>query len=205
MTISLIGIIISGLFIQPKTLLCFIPLALITLAYSVPVLKVKGKKKRLREIFLVKITTLALVWSFTTVTLPMIDNGIDLFTKSSVALFIQRFLFMFAICIPFEIRDMEQEKKWSNTTLPIYIGVKGSKLIGLLSLLIFIILVYLQFGKSLDEMNNNFALPLYCSAVAASLLIIFSSQHRSKYYCRIFVDGTMQLQFILLLLFSTFR
>ena len=48
------------------------------------------------------------------------------------------------------------------------------------------------------------ALILLIAAGVAAFLILFSDQHRSKYYFRIFVDGTMQLQFILLILFKSF-
>ncbi len=204
--IAVTGMLSSACFIQVKTLFWFLPLALLTLAYSVPVLKVNGKMKRLREIFLVKITTLAFVWSFVTVTLPFIDFGIDVFTKSSLSIFAQRFLFMLAICIPFEIRDMEQEKKWGNMTLPQLIGINKSKMVGVFALLIFTLLVFFQFDRNeiADHSIHHYTAPLIISAIIASLFILSSHQHRSNYYFRIFTDGTMQLQFILLLLFNPY-
>jgi len=203
--IALAGLLFSATWVEPKILFTLFPIALITLAYSVPVILLRGKKKRLREIFLVKITTLSLIWCLATVTLPMIENGTTLFSLSSLLIFIERFLFMFAICVPFEIRDMEQEKIRGNITLPQRIGIKMCKVTGLVAILIFMILVCVQFGISTTHSTHLFALPLCASGIVAAFLILFSDQHRSKYYFRIFVDGTMQLQFILLLLFNTFR
>lgn len=199
-----IGLVISATLVQTITLLALIPLTLITFAYSVPLLKLKGKKKRLREIFLVKITTLSLIWSLATVTLPMIDSGTAVFSSSSILIFTGRFLFLFAICIPFEIRDMEQEKKWGNTTLPQRIGIKMCKVTGLVAILIFMILVCIQFGFSSDQSKHFITFPLCIAAFVAAFLVLNANQHRSKYYFRIFVDGTMQLQFILLILFKSF-
>jgi len=198
------GILCSSWFLSITTLLTLVPVALITFAYSVPVVKVKGKRKRLREVFIVKITSLSLVWCLSTVTLPMIDSGISITSHSSLAIFAERFLFMFAICVPFEIRDIEVEKKWCNVTLPILIGVNRSKQIGLLALLIFIMLVYFQFGSSAEHINA-FVIPQFISALVAGLLLVFSTWHRNNYYFRIFVDGTMQLQFILLILFGSMQ
>ena len=197
--IAVAGIIYTALFLQVKTLLFFFILAVITIAYSIPFLKIRGTKKRLREIVIVKITTLAFIWSFTTVTLPLLESGLNIFTASSVLIFIQRFLFMYAICIPFEIRDIEQEKTRGNMTLPQLIGVNVSKLLGVLMLLLFIVLACFQFGAS-----NPLAIALSLSATVAAFLLLFSYERRSDYYFRIFVDGTMQLQFLLLILFKYF-
>jgi len=199
--ISLIGILSTIFFIQAKTLLCLFPLALLTLAYSIPFIKVNGKRKRLREILFVKIMSLSLVWAFATVWLPLVDCGVNIFSKSSLAIFTERFLFMYAICVPFEIRDMEQEKKWGIKTMPQEIGVNASKISALIALLVFIALCYFQFENSMDNSKHIFFLPLFLSAAAAFGLILFSNEKRGSYYFRIFIDGTMQLQFILLLLF----
>jgi 4-hydroxybenzoate polyprenyltransferase len=199
--ISAAGILFSAWFLQPKTLLFFIPIAIITLAYSVPVINIRGTKRRLREILLVKVTTLAFTWSLTTATMPLLDAGFNIFSVSSVMIFSERFLFMFAICIPFEIRDLTQEKTRGNVTLPQLIGVQTSKMMGLLLLFLFVILVYFQFRNS---MQHDVLIPLYLSAIVAGLLIFFSSENKSNYYFRIFVDGTMHLQFLLLILFSNF-
>lgn len=201
LAISTVGIIISAALMQVKTLLIVVPLGLITFSYSVPLLKLKGRKKRLREIFLIKIISLAFTWSLITVTLPMVDTGVSVFSSSSLFLFTERFLFMFAICIPFEIRDLEQEKKWGNMTLPQRIGITWSKIAGLQALLMFLILVYIQFGNA-GGSKTFVTLSQGITAIVAALLLVFTNQTRSNYYFRIFVDGTMQLQFILLLLFN---
>jgi len=196
--ISTIGLLISALFIHIKTLLMFLPLGIITYAYAIPLLQVKQKRKRLREIFLAKISTLALVWAFSTVMVPLYDSGHNPFSSSSLIIFAERFLFVFAICVPFEIRDMEQERKWGNTTLPLLLGETLSKLIGCAALMIFSLLVYRE------QLPVQVALPLYISALVAILLILFSTRQRSQYYFRVYVDGTMQLQFLVLLLFKLF-
>ena len=111
LAISGIGILVTAFFLQTKTVSFIVLPAFITLAYSIPVLRINGKQKRLREFFLVKITVLSLAWCFMTATLPMIESNVSIFSISSLFIFAERFVFMFAICIPFEIRDMEIEKK----------------------------------------------------------------------------------------------
>lgn len=205
--VAIIGILITAYFVHLKTLLLFFPLALLTIGYSLPVLMVNGKKKRLREIFIVKITTLSFVWSFATVTLPMADSGIDVLAASSIVLFAERFLFMLAICIPFEIRDMEQEKKWGNLTLPLIIGVNRSKFLGVFTLMIFCSIVYIQFNSNvaMKDPAIHFTSPLVLSAAVAAIFILASNPNRDNYFFRIGLDGTMQLQFILVLLFHIYQ
>jgi len=122
-------------------------------------------------------------------------------------LFAERFFFIFALCIPFEIRDMAQEHRWGNITLPMVVGIRQSKFIGLLVLLLFIFLVYIHssYMESITGLKNYFDIPLYISAVITAFLIWFSKPTGSKYYFRLFVDGSMQLQFLLVLLFNCFR
>jgi hypothetical protein len=199
--ISVTGIAASALFLKPATLLIFFLIAIITLAYSVPVVRIKGTRKRLREIVIAKITTLAFIWSLSTVTLPMLDAGLNIYSASSVMTFAERFLFMFAICIPFEIRDMTQERIRGNLTLPQFVGLKSSKILGLVMLVLFCVLVYFHDGNPMQSSDAN---ALYLSAFIAGLLIFFSHEKRSSYYFRVFVDGTMQLQFLLLILFRNF-
>ncbi|MCX6291241.1 MAG: UbiA family prenyltransferase [Bacteroidetes bacterium] len=204
LVVSTAGIALSSFFIQWKIIALFLPLSFITFAYSIPFLQIGNKKKRLREIFLVKISTVAIVWSITTVIFPLMDCGEDPFTGSSLLFFAERFLFVLAICIPFEIRDMEQEIRWGNVTLPVRVGVRKSKAFALVALAMFVFLVHLRSPAMLPlfRPENYFPVSMYASAVAAAALILFSNAQRDPYYFRIFVDGTMHLQLIFILLFK---
>jgi len=80
----------------------FIP-ALISLGYAIPF--VSGKK-RLRDFNYIKIFLIAIVWSWVTVLLPAIEID-KIWTPEIWMVAAERSLFIFAICLPFDIRDME--------------------------------------------------------------------------------------------------
>src|SRR5258708_21742157 len=107
------------------------------MAYTLPVLRFKGKRKRLREISYLKIITVAMMWSLLTVILPMQEYSFHIASKLAVIIFIERFLFVYSITIPFEIRDMKQELRYGVRTIPVIHGIKTSKRLGYVLLLLF--------------------------------------------------------------------
>ncbi len=195
---SFLGLMASVFFLSLPIILIMVPLGLITIGYSIPLINNKTKKIRLRELPGVKILFVALVWGFTTVLLPAIDVGLSLFTSNIFFMLTRRILFVYAITIPFDIRDQEHDKQDGLRTLPIMIGDRNSKGIALLIMLVFCILIFFQYNNALAK---NFSIPLYLSAITTAYVISLSSQHNGKYFHYFWVDGTMIFQFILILLF----
>ena len=50
--------------------------------------------------------------------------------------------------------------------------------------------------------RKTFFIPLMLSAIAAGWLIVFASDKKTNWYFKFWTDGTMILQFLLLLLFN---
>jgi 4-hydroxybenzoate polyprenyltransferase len=202
--IGFAGSLASLFFLELKVLMAIGLLAIFTIGYSLPLMKKQGKFIRLREITYLKIFTVAFVWSFVTVIVPMLEFSQTVSFTEIFIIFIRRFLFIYAITIPFEIRDMEREKLFGNISLPMIYGVKTIKVIGIVFIIVFILLCGLHekyFAFVLDERNNIF-LPLALSGVAAGFLIVYASSERPNWYFKFWTDGTMILQFILLILFN---
>ena len=175
-------------------------LALVTFAYSFPVLKIKNTRKRIRELFIIKVLVISLVWSIVTAGLPAVHERFS--SIPFFLLFTERLLFIFAITIPFEIRDMEQEKKWGNKTLPVVLGAQKSKHLAYLLLALFSVLVLAHFLLVCRPAEPSLAAAMILSAGAAGLLIYLTEMQRSSFFFKFFVDGTMMLQFIFVILFS---
>src|SRR4029453_14171036 len=123
-------------------------MAAVTLAYTFPLIHIRRKRKRFREIFLLKVCLIGAVWSFATVLFPVLP--VPLPALPVALLFFERFFLIVAITIPFEIRDMEQEKRWGNLTLPVALGIPASKAlaVGLLVVYELLILVQAQFSMT---------------------------------------------------------
>ena len=197
---GLTGTAITFFFISRSAQVLSLLLGFITLAYTLPILKVKGKRKRLREISYVKILTISLIWSLITVAMPVAAQNLSLPITFFFLLFIERMLFIYSITIPFEIRDMEREKMIGVMTIPSIHGVKNSKKLGYLLLIIFTLfsLIHQQYFSG----GRQIAMPLIISALIACVLIYFTNKNRNQWYYKGWIDGTMAFQFILLLLFN---
>jgi len=137
----------------------------------------------LRNLTGLKISIVALVWASTTVVLPILNENIELLNKNIWLSFIQRFLFVFILTLPFEIRDLKFDES-TIETLPQRLGVCKTKLIG--TFLLFVVLV-LEFFK--DEINKNHLYSLALITPILFLFLLFSKKNEPKYYSSFWVES----------------
>jgi 4-hydroxybenzoate polyprenyltransferase len=156
--------------------------AILSLGYVLPI----WKTKRLRDFHLIKIFLIAGVWAYVTVFLPAMELGLPL-NINLYWIFSERALFIFAITLPFDIRDMEIEKANGVKTIPALIGAKSSIYLGIGLLLLWGAL-------------NYFLYPFYTAslmiiiALITLLLVAFSHPRKPDWYYTGLLDGTMLLQ-----------
>lgn len=183
-----------------KILVAF--LALLSLGYALPIFSFKGEKVGLRKIAGLKLFLIAFVWAISVTLLPYFELDKQQFSAISVSdifiLSVQRFLFFAAITIPFDIRDMFQDKAFSLKTIPIIFGEKKAYLLCQIMLICCLILLF-NFQKA--GFNANF----FASAITiilAGWLIFKSKWEKNEYYYFFYLDGTLLLQYAMLLVFS---
>jgi hypothetical protein len=154
-------------------------MGLLTLLYILPFF---GAGRNLRSLTGVKIYVIAFVWSGVTVLLPLLGN-IELMQWDILFELLQRFLFVFALTLPFEIRDLKFDMARLNT-VPQILGVKKTKIIGTLTLLA----IYLiEFLKTNLDFKSVIVLTFVC--ILLSILIISSRIRQKKYYSALWVEG----------------
>lgn len=171
-----------------RTQLALVLPAILSLGYVLPI----WKTKRLRDVHLIKIFLIAGVWAYVTVFLPAMELGLPL-NWNLFFIFSERALFVFAITLPFDIRDMEIEKANGVQTIPALIGAKNS--------------IYLGIGLLLFWAAANYLLyPLYTAhlmaiiALLTMLVIAFSYPRKADWYYTGLLDGTMLIQGLFLYL-----
>jgi len=133
-----------------------------------------GKQRRLRDFNYVKIFLVAIVWAFITVVLPI---------------------------IPFDIRDLQVDKHIAVKTIPAVIGEKRSKLLAVSLLVIAGLLASCLWFVGSYSTSNFMA--ILCTYFLTSILIYLSNMEQHDYFFTGFLDGTMILQFTLVLVFSS--
>lgn len=182
---------------QAKLLMGFI--GLIAIAYNFPFLSVNQKKIGLRNLPGIKLFLIALVWSVSCVLLPIVElernYGISVTLWETLLLVAKRFLFICAITIPFDIRDLFQDKLYELKTIPVMLGEKKAWIFcqGLLA-------VYLVFLILFTKEFNLDVIGLALTIFLTGWLIFKSNLKRNEYYYFFFLDGTMILQWAILVL-----
>lgn len=198
----ILGLIISAVSIwllNPVIWLLIIPLALVAIAYTSPILRLNASAIRIREIGLWKIFLIAAVWTGMTVILPAVEYyGFNQITDLlSWRLSLGRTLFIFAITIPFDVRDLVNDAKKGVRTIPSTLGWKRSVLLAELVLLVFFLHVCMRIG-----IHHPYFLGYVISAAITMIVVAFANPDRSDMYCSFWVEGTMILQFCSVLAFS---
>ncbi|WP_369996541.1 hypothetical protein [Winogradskyella sp.] len=181
-----------------KTLIYLSILGLITFLYAIPILPMsyfRDSQMNLREIGGLKVYVIALVWAFTTVLLPLIE--IEAIINADVVItFVQRFILVIVLMLPFEIRDLNYDSLKLGT-IPQKIGIKNTKIIGVLLLMVFFFLEYFR-----DELSANAILSTLIMVLTTLLFVVFASKHQSKYYSAFWVEGLPIMWLGLLLILS---
>lgn len=191
MFICLIAAVISGtllLFFPIKFMFWFAPVAILSVAYFFP-------QTQLRGIAVVKTIVVAFVWTCTTAVFPLLLNsGFDrhCFNEPNATILLQNFLFVFPLCLVFNVRDIEADKRVGVRTLPVIYGVKFTIAVCLVFLAVFIALVILS--PFLEDAQAG----LLLSGLLASFLILYASDKRSDIYYTLWIDGMILVQVILL-------
>ena len=169
--------------------------AILSLGYVLPFL---GQQKRLRDLHYIKIFLVAGVWSWLTVMIPAVAYGLEKHFPVWIVC-LEKAFFIFAITLPFDIRDLQIDQFTKVKTLPALIGIQTTKYSAIFLLILSSLLVYLNF--SLDVLSFGMFLGLISSYSITIVLVWFSDRIIHDYYFTGLLDGSMLIQFILFYLF----
>jgi 4-hydroxybenzoate polyprenyltransferase len=180
---------------QSQLLMAFV--GILALAYNFPFLKLDEKKIGLRNIPGIKLFLIAFVWSTSCVLLPIVQvesiYGISVSLSETLLLVAKRFLFICAITIPFDIRDLYQDKLYALKTIPVMLGEKKAWIFCQALLVIcFVLLIIFTKEFNLDVLG------LALTLLLTGWLIFKSNLKRNEYFYFFFLDGMMILQFAIL-------
>lgn len=184
---------------ESKLLMVFV--GLLSVAYNIPFLSFNQKKIGLRNIPGIKLFLIAFVWASSCVLLPIVEleslHQIQVPLSETVLLVAKRFLFVCAITIPFDIRDLFQDKLYELKTIPVMLGEKKAWIFCQALLAIYLLLLVL-FTKNI----NLDVIGLTLTILLTGWLIFKSNFKRNEYYYFFYLDGTMLLQYLILIFFS---
>jgi hypothetical protein len=154
----------------------------------------------LRNVAGLKLFVISVVWAIVTVILPAVQAGVKL-DVDIAWLAMQRLLFVMAITIPFDIRDLRIDSPSINT-LPYLLGVKRARFVAHFSIFLAevgAVFMYLTGFFSAGEMAGHLI-----AFELTSLLIYRSSPKRPDLFFSFWVEGTSILLFLLVFIFNYF-
>lgn len=167
---------------------------ILSVCYGLPVYKQHGVWKKLRDIGVIKIFMIAFVWAFTGAILPAIRPAgwhIDWW------LFAADFLFILAITIPFDIKDMESDALHNVKTIPYYIGAELSYMLSFALLFVAGACYYF----AVLSLSIAVLPPLTIAVILTGIILYLSRYSTNNLVYFGWIDGTILLQYLLLLLY----
>jgi len=190
--ISLLYLVVCVFYISLPVLVFIGHLGVISVAYSLPLLYGKKNTRTLRSIKGLKIFLIAYVWAASTVMMPCLAEGLSIFSKEVVLLFIERFLFIFIITLPFDIRDYKSDIASNVSTIPGMIGIRNAKILAVSCMVIFIIIAILHY-----PFRTGIFWARIISAISTLYIVYKTEETHHEYYFTGLLDGTMVIQFVL--------
>ena len=147
-----------------KSLIYILVFGVITFLYAFPFIPKDfylDNQQNLRDFSGIKVYIIAFVWTGVTVFLPLINNEFTFNADVFITAF-QYFIFVIVLMLPFEIRDLKYDSL-KLATIPQRIGVKLTKLFGLIFLMVFF---FAEFFK--DELSN-------CNITSSSIITFITA------------------------------
>lgn len=190
--LSFIASCVSFYFFDKQHVLLVALAGLLTFLYVSPFTFHSSKTFNLRRLWFLKSIIVSLVWVLLTVVLPLLENNAS---TSDLSLYsLEKFFFILGITIPYDIKDMLEDKSSGIKTVAMKFGINKTKWISNFFLLIGIILTLV-----IDE--NFFKSVLFVYLVAMYLNYQLDEKKDELWYT-FFVDGTIILYFLVVWLVS---
>lgn len=200
--VSLLSLVPLFFLISTASKLLLIFLAILSFGYGLPLFTIGDQKFGLRNIPGLKLFMIVLVWTMSSALLPVLESqAVHLVTismRDTTILLAKRFLFIGALAIPFDIRDLFEDKQSGLKTIPVAWGEKNAYLFCQLLLAGYAVLLFLF-------RNNGFNTDFWAlttTAILTGWLIFKSKWEKNEYYYFFYMDGVLILQYVFVLIFS---
>ena len=190
--------LVSGMYffslLQTQTQIYCIIAGLVAMGYVIPVF---SQGRRLRDLNYLKIFLIALTWPFVTVFLTAmeIDHAHDAIVG---LLFVEKLFFIYGITIPFDIRDAAIDQSQQIKTIPSTFGYRFAQSTAFLAFIGSAVVSTINLG--LGGYYFWQWLAILISLIISYLLVKIATPKTHDYFFTGFMDGTMILQSILVIL-----
>jgi 4-hydroxybenzoate polyprenyltransferase len=193
--VGLVGSAVYFFYLLPHIVALFFG-AFVTFLYSAPKLPWPFFR-RLRNIAVAKTLFLALVWAYVTAILPLIVAGVA-WQADHVLFAVSRFTLIYAICVLFDYRDREDDKKEGIRSLITLLDEKGIDRLFIASMAIFGLSTM---ALGFFHFPAFYIFLLLIPGMLTALLYKRAKNDFSDYLYYFVLDGLMMFSSLLMLLF----
>lgn len=193
--VALMVAFVLGLQLHTPSFILLGAMGVMGVAYNLPIVRVAGEQRRagLRQITGLKLFYIGLVWVMSCVLLPVAEayhDDVAIAWPHVWELMVWVFLFVVAITIPFDIRDIYQDRYYGLKTIPVLFGERKA-------LVLSMALLVVQMGWVwLSDYPMDIRVALILASAVCLTLILVPPLKKDEYYYFLFLDGTLMLQFL---------
>lgn len=174
-----------------------LPATLLTFLYTAPKLPF-AVFSHLKKVAIGKTIFLSAVWMYVTTALPLLVSGKS-WNRSDALFCTGRFFLIYAICILFDYRDRDQDKKEGIRSLITYFCEKGINRLFASSCLVFVVSTTLLL---LYNISIPVIIALLIPGLLTALLFQEAKKNNSDYLYYFILDGLMMFSSLLTLFMS---
>lgn len=194
--VALVTALVLSLQFHIESFLLLLVVGGMGLAYNIPFIRDgEGHRFGLRQIPGLKLFYIGMVWAMSCVLLPVAEayhNGWPVEWLRVLQLMGWMFLFVVAITIPFDVRDIYQDRHYGLKTIPVMWGVRTAHVLcGLL------LAAHIAWILASDY-DWRVRLALAGVSVCCAAIILFPKTRKGTYYYFLLLDGMLILQFLVL-------
>lgn len=171
----------------------------VSLLYSLPLFRFEGKKVGFRQVPGMKLFHIALVWSLSSVGLPVVElwtSGVTIDWYTANYLGVLKLLFLLTCTLPFDIRDMAQDSYYHLQTIPNMLGKARSQILS-----ISLVIVHSAFVMISPYAMGIKGGLLFCNIIVLAVVLRLIFATKRHYHDVYLLDFCLILQFLLVFLF----
>ncbi|MFZ4261913.1 hypothetical protein ACFRAE_07710 [Sphingobacterium sp. HJSM2_6] len=173
-------------------------IGVLSIAYAVPLFKIAGHRIQLRKVPGLKVFFIALLWSLSSVGLPVIElwsSGAEMDWFKANYLGLVKIVFLLLCTLPFDIRDEKQDRLYHLKTIPTCLGFKRSVQLSYAIGCIHLLLIYF----------SPYSWPIKLGMISCSCIILLLFRtlifKQDKHYHHVYLlDVALILQWLLVLI-----
>jgi 4-hydroxybenzoate polyprenyltransferase len=200
--VSLLSLIPLFFLLSMEARILLVFLSILSFCYSIPLFTIGEHKFGLRNIPGLKPILITLVWALSCVLLPILEaenqHLADVSLRDTMIMIAKRSLFIGALTVPFDIRDLFHDRQSGLKTIPVAWGERNAYLFCQVLLVGYVVLLFMF-------RNNGFSIDFFAltsTAILMGWLIFRSKWERNEYYYFFYLDGVLVLQYVMLLAFN---